>query len=142
METLTDYQKQAEDFLKETNTTLKIKYLKYDYHFADDKEKRDIYRVTLKRGRKSYTFNFGQSLNNTQKSIVPSSYEILTCLTKENPEDFENFCSNFGYDTDSIEASKVYKSVIKEWEGIKRVFDVDSDFGEDNTILNHFREIQ
>jgi len=59
------YKKQTNKFLKETNTEFKIEFLKYDYHFEDDKEKRDIYEITLKRGTREYKFNFGQSLNDS-----------------------------------------------------------------------------
>ena len=45
----TDYEKQANNFLTKTNTVLKIEFLRYDYHFQDDKEKRDIYKITIKR---------------------------------------------------------------------------------------------
>jgi len=34
-------------------------------HFVNDKEPRDIYKITLKRGARSYTFDFGQSINNS-----------------------------------------------------------------------------
>jgi len=57
-----DYDIQAEDFLKKTGTEFSFKFLKHDHYFNDDKEKRDIYKITLKRGERSYTFNFGQSI--------------------------------------------------------------------------------
>ena len=41
------------------------KFLKNDYHFNKDKETRDIYEITLKRGTREYTFNFGQSINDS-----------------------------------------------------------------------------
>lgn len=62
---MNEYQKQAIEFLRKTNTTLEIKFLKNDYHFQDDKEKRDIYEITLSRGSRKYIFNFGQSLANS-----------------------------------------------------------------------------
>lgn len=58
-----DYEIQAEKFLKETNTEFKAEFLKYDFHFVDDKDKRDIYKITLKRGTREFIFNFGQSIN-------------------------------------------------------------------------------
>lgn len=51
------------DFLKNTGTELKVEFLKYGFYFPEDKEKRDIYRITLTRGARSYSFNFGQSIN-------------------------------------------------------------------------------
>lgn len=77
----TDYQKQGEDFLKETGTEMSVKFVGNDYYFDDDKETRDIYRVTLtRRGKsgvdggvhynvpeKSYTFRFGRSINKSAR---------------------------------------------------------------------------
>lgn len=60
--TITSYEQQAIDFLKKTNSEIKIEFLKNDYHFVDDDKKRDIYKVTISRGARAYKFNFGNSL--------------------------------------------------------------------------------
>ena len=170
----TQYEKQAEKFLTGTKAELEIKFLKNDFHFSGDKEKRDIYKCTLKRGGRKYSFNFGNSLNDSGFKIVnkngkvlrafnvpdekrslcmsrgfgfsgfvyllpfplsasekvlmptpPNCYDILACLTKYNPDTFENFCSEFGYDTDSRAAKKTYKAVKEEYYGICALFTSD-----------------
>lgn len=155
----TDYEKQAEKFLADTNSTLTIEFLKNDYHFDGDKDKRDIYTCTLKRGSRKYKFNFGQSISNSQhyqgkgtkntfslngspiignKRIIdldmympylflvegkkPTAYDILACLTKYNPYTFEDFCSEYGYDTDSRRAKKTYKAVQKEYNSLAAMY--------------------
>ena len=76
--------------------------MKFGKHFLDDKDERDIYRITLKRGKIKYSFNFGQSINSSRyPKIKPSVYDIFACLQKYDPETFEDFCAEFGYDTDS-----------------------------------------
>ena len=60
MKAINESEKKAIDFLKKTNVTIKIKFLKHDFYFQDDKEKRDIYKITLKREKKNYSFTFGQ----------------------------------------------------------------------------------
>ncbi len=45
-------------------------FVKHDFHFAGDKEKRDIYKLTLERGDRKHTFMFGQSLANSGIKIV------------------------------------------------------------------------
>lgn len=66
MKTLeTDYTKQATDFLIKCNTTITVKFIKNDFHFPGDKDKRDIYEIELKRGNRIATFIFGQSLNDS-----------------------------------------------------------------------------
>lgn len=53
---------------------------------------------------------------------TPSAYDLLSCLTKYNPGTFEDFCGDYGYDTDSISARKTYKDVLKEWINVERMF--------------------
>jgi predicted urease superfamily metal-dependent hydrolase len=116
----TDYNKQAEDFLKATGTTFKSIYKSHDYYFPEDKETRDIYRITLKNSKHKYSFNFGQSIANT--GIHPTPYSVLACLQKYEPGTFENFCSDYGYDVDSRKAYKTYKAVMKEFKNIELLF--------------------
>lgn len=166
---ISPYEKQANDFLTATGSEIKIEYLKHDKYFDDDKEARDIYSVTLKRGSRQFTFNFGQSLNNSGIKIVnrnngktmrtfapskqfdkngkfdalkfkltcgwqisscdlivlpkpPTNYDILACLTKYDPGIFEDFCSEFGYDTDSIRAEKTYNAVKNEYMNVINLY--------------------
>lgn len=115
-----EYIKQAEDFLKATKTTFKVKYLKHDIYFPGDKEYRDIYKITLRNSKSSYTFTFGQSI--ACQGTEPTSYDVLACLQKYEVGSFEDFCGDFGYDTDSRRAEKTYKAVLKEYEGVCRLF--------------------
>lgn len=57
-----------------------------------------------------------------KKRIVPTAYDVLACVTKSDPGTFEDFCSDFGYDTDSRKAEGVYRAVIKEWRSVERFF--------------------
>lgn len=118
-----EYELQAEKFLADTKTSFKVKYLKYDRYFLDDKEERDIYKITLKNEKGSYTFTFGQSIANVGQK--PTAYDVLTCLTKYVPGTFDNFCSDYGYDIDSRKAEKIYKAVKKEYQNIIRLFLID-----------------
>jgi hypothetical protein len=66
---ISEYEQQALDFLAKTNTKFTATFLKHDIYFDGDKDKRDIYQITLKRGKDNFTFNFGQSINNSCKEI-------------------------------------------------------------------------
>jgi hypothetical protein len=119
----TDYNKQATNFLKRAEATLTLKYMGNEPHFEDDKEKRiyrDRYKCTFANGKKHFSVIFGQSIANRGKK--PTTYHILACLTKYDPKSFENFCGEFGYDTDSRKAEKTYKAVYSEWEKVKAFF--------------------
>ena len=52
----------------------------------------------------------------------PSMYDILTCLQKYEVGDIEEFCQDFGYDSDSITANAVHKKVADEYRNMCRLF--------------------
>ena len=52
----------------------------------------------------------------------PTAYSVLSCLTKYDPGSFEDFCSEFGYDTDSRSAEKTYQAVKDEYTNLCRLF--------------------
>jgi len=165
--TLSSYEIQANEFLTKTNATIEITFLKEGKHFNSDKENRDIYNVTIKRGNRSFSFNFGNSINDSgfyvqigitkypidrkylsvkDKSklimhikmsinnsfmsnqdilhypVAPTNYSILACLQKYDVGTFEDFCNEFGYDTDSITAEKTYKAVCEEYKNLCTLF--------------------
>jgi len=126
-----NYQQQANDFATATGTKLKINRTTYGYHFTDDKESRYIFNCTLTRNGKRYTFDFGQSI--AAGNTPPTMYDVLTCLTKYNPETFEHFCREYGYNFDSINALKTYKAVKREFKGVNRLF---------ADVLEQLQEIQ
>lgn len=159
----TDYQKQGTDFLKKTGTTMEVNFNRQGKYFDGDKDERDIYDITLTKGERSYTFQFGQSIAHSGRFIVydnpargmsqgvwserlkrivaprddypmqrkwgknkdfqaPTPYDVLACLTKYDPGTLQNFCSEFGYDTDSKRAEKTYKAVKDEYISLCRLF--------------------
>ena len=127
-----NYQKQANDFATENGIELVINGYDYKKHFANDKEERYVFNCTLKHKGRRYTFNFGQSISEDCKE--PTMYDILTCLEKYEVGTFDDFCSNFGYDNDSIKAHKTYKAVSKEYKNMLRVFGAE--------LLEQMQEIQ
>lgn len=143
-----DYNKQGEYFLTSTNTKMDISYKGYDYHFAGDKDKRDIYTITLSRNSRKYTFDFGQSIHHSGRFILgykkipggyqmreikpnpnysqPTAYDILTCLQKYDAGTFDNFISEFGYEFSSVSEykaiKKIYKAVCKEFDNVQKLW--------------------
>jgi len=121
-----EYDKQANKFLKDTNTKFSIKYLKHDKYFPDDKESRDIYRFRLTKDGKTYSGTFGQSINGSQKGEVPRPYEVLSSLGNNvghgEYQSFEEFCDTFGYDYNYKNAKKIYKAVEKERQGLNKLY--------------------
>lgn len=172
-----DYIKQAQDFLDETNTTLTLEFKEYNTYFPKDKEKRNIWNVTLENKCHRYTFTFWDSIHNTKSikdipewrtkkflshieriwdnildvdsyadkasfmwygysinpSLVkylllkhrqtPTSYDILAGLTQVHENNFEDRCSSYWYNTDSISAKKIYDACIEQDINLRKLFD-------------------
>ena len=64
-----------------------------------------------------------------KRPVPPSEYDVLACLTKYDVGTFEDFCSEFGYNSDSKTANKVYADVCKEYLNVCRIW-VDSEIEE------------
>lgn len=80
---MNEYTQQAKDFLAKTGTEIKINFIATKKHFPGDKENRDVYSVSLVRGDKAYTFEFGDSIKNTEDNRhayarkKPTAYDVL-----------------------------------------------------------------
>jgi len=54
-----------------------------------------------------YGFEFWNSISAKLKNERPNAYDVLACLdTYADGESFNDFCSDYGYETDSIKAKK------------------------------------
>lgn len=124
MKTAVNYQQHAAELLQKFGVKFSTKFLEHGRHFPEDKESRDIFGVTFRRGSSSFSLRFGQSINNSDHagSTAPTSYDVLAGIIKNDPGTFEDFCGDFGYDTDSRTAERTYKAVVKEWQKVNRFF--------------------
>lgn len=126
---MNEYVEMANNFVEKHGVTLDV--LGSEYRpFWDEKQPRWVFKLRLRRNGKSHTFEFGQSI--ADGSAEPEMYDVLACLTKYDPDDFEWFCSNYGYDTDSRRAERTYKAVCREWAAVERLF---------GDVLDELREI-
>lgn len=73
----------------------------------------NINRLIRKAKRRKHNF-----YKENKDFSAPSAYNVLACLTKNDPEHFEEFCACFGYDTDSRRAEEVYHAVVDEWKNV------------------------
>jgi len=133
------YKEQGKKFLEITNTTIKIKFLKYDKYFEDDKEKRDIYNIILIRGEREYKFQFGQSINTSGEYILyPSLERIHLSLSKsgkpnKNIKGFGLLTNNNSKKNKDFEIPNAYDilSCLTKYP-IEDFNDFCADFGYDN----------
>ena len=63
-----------------------------------------------------------KELKEKKAAAKPTEYDILVCLNKHDPGNFEEFCCEFGYDEDSKTADRIYITVIKEYKQLERIF--------------------
>lgn len=119
---MTEYQIQANDFLAKTGTTFTATFKENGFYFDGDKDARDIYIIVLKNKNSRFRFTFGQSINDSNQNTPPKSYDVLASITKYEVSTFDNFCNEYGYDTDSRKALKTYKAVLREWKNIEKLF--------------------
>jgi hypothetical protein len=81
------------------------------------------WRCTLKAGRSRWTvpFSMGSALLHE-----PTSAEVLDCLASdasgyENAHSFEDWCSDYGYDTDSRKAERTYRVLGQQAHKLKKL---------------------
>jgi len=137
-----NYELQAEFFLKDIGVKFECQYLKTDKHFVRDTHTRDIYVITLSRGTRVMTINFGQShtcsgkfhkWGNYKQGVVnekpkldhmrswikneefkePTEYSVLACLTKNDVGSFDDFICDLGYIIDSKESYEGAQKIYK-----------------------------
>lgn len=91
------------------------------------------YHVTCinKESNETAGFDFYDSINNAKKATFANDlgYSIMCNIrmnyftTSTNYPTFESFCFEFGYDSDSRQAKKTYKTCIELGDKLNRVFD-------------------
>ena len=109
-----DYEKKINEILKRNGIKVNIIYIGRSTCNWDKENLHDYYKVTLTRGNKTMTFNYFASIINTEEHKKPSTYDVVSCLEWYEIYDFEDFCLNFGYDTDSIKALNTYLECQKQ----------------------------
>ena len=125
--TLSEYDTQANDFLNFCDVSLRIVKRITEKSFWDKNNLHHKYTIELKNvnGVKENFYFFGIR-NDFEKGIVYSnqtiSYSFLTKCEKYEHSDFEGFCISYGYDQDSPNDKKIYKSVQKQVKKLQKVF--------------------
>jgi hypothetical protein len=79
------------------------------------------YRCILRRGRKQLTTPFSQGSAHTSP---PTTADVLDCLASdaagyENAQSFEDWCGEYGFDTDSRKAERTYNTVKRQADKLR-----------------------
>lgn len=86
------------------------------------------HKVTVTHNKKSFSFDFWGSIVNPEISNDQESVFAFYCALSDGlsaKDSFSGFCSEFGYDEDSRNAERIYKSCEKSLKKIGRVFKCD-----------------
>ena len=125
------YQQQAVDFLLETKTTCEIVFKGLSKTSWSGMREVNRYEVTLKNDKSSYTFEFFDSIKNTEnnKKATFDFYSVLTCLSLNYSRDFDDFCSEYGYsfktEKEFIKVKQAYFAVCEQDEALRKLFNED-----------------
>lgn len=118
----------AREWLRDNGVTMTARFDSHGKHFDDDKDNRDIWRVTISRGRKRFTVRFGQSIVDSDNGIPPCVVDVLCCLTKNDPGSLEDFIDDYASaEPDAITVAehrrlaKQWRACRREWRNVERV---------------------
>lgn len=133
------YQMQAIDFLVDSETSCDIRFVGLESP-RWSKNKVNKYSVALKNMTHSYSFEFFDSINNTErkKSLKYDFYSVLACLSYYTPDSFDDFCAYFGYEfkneTEYISTKQTHLACLDQQKNIHKLFT--------SNQLERLREIQ
>lgn len=108
------YNEEMRKILNNAGINVDIIYITKSVVDWDKDNLHNQYKVILKRGNKQMQFDFWDSLQNTQEDKKTTIYDVIASLEWYEIYDFENFCMDFGYDTDSIKAFNIYTNCKKQ----------------------------
>lgn len=121
------YNVQAIKFLLETETTCTI-VLDGKAKASWGKSLVDKYTVTLRNSRHFYSFDFFNSIHDTEKNIKATFkfYSVLACLSSHVSESFDDFCAEYGYEfkneTEYIKAKSAHLACLDQAKNLRKLF--------------------
>ena len=127
MKHITEYDMQANNFLVATGTTLEITRTEIVCVELVNRWRahRWKYYCKLRRGNKTYSFPFYDSVANYEEGKRPTKYDVLACLdTYDYINGIEDFALEFGYNLydNYKETEKIYKACMKQSEKLHGLF--------------------
>jgi len=119
--------KTIKQFIK--NNDIKMTVKKIDERKDIKWDDANHFKCTLKNGNQSISINFSQGYGIKNDPEIDSVLDALKIDFISQDLSFKDFCSEFGYSTDSISALKTYKACLKNTDKVKKLF---------NGSLNNF----
>lgn len=116
------------DFIGNTALTSKVKRIARNPNAGDFGKGASHWLVTIRAGRFSMRVPFSQGSAHT---VAPTTADVLDCLASdasgfENARSFDDWCAEYGYDTDSRTAERTYKIVARQAAKLKAMLGADN----------------
>lgn len=114
-----------------TITTPKGKYTSYFWDSLHNTEVSEVSERTYAQQKYKTSYDCLRShekakaraeLVKLKANAIPTEYDILAAVEKYNYDSFSDFCSEFGYSTDSISARETFLACGEEYAGLRRIF--------------------
>ena len=124
---MSEYIKQARDFLAACNATMEISLTGKAYPLWDDGCLHNQYLFVIKTPLGEMRDYFYDSAYNTSKGINGvNEYDILSCLEKYDVGTIDDFVSEFGYEVhkwdDVRRIERTYKAVVRQYNALCKIF--------------------
>jgi hypothetical protein len=110
------------DFISTRNITATAERVDRNPNMADS-ENMDRWRVRLSSGNKRMTVYFSMGVGHNGRE--PEAADVLDCLASdaagiENATNFEDWASEYGYDTDSRKAHRTYQACHRQADKLSK----------------------
>ena len=122
------HEDQAEEFLRSNGLTLRCTLSDSKTPAWNDDHAGHHYRVTISRARAGrLTFDFWDSVANADAGRSPTAYDVLAAISSDayTPDTFADFCSEYGYDSDSITAKQTFTRASRFAARLRAFFSAD-----------------
>lgn len=125
---MSEYIKQAKDFLAACNARMEINYIGKESHpNRGDSKLRNKYVFVIITPLGMMADYFYDSLRNTERNIRNvSEYDILACLVKYDVGTIDDFVSEFGYEVhkwdDVRRIENTYKAAVRQYRKLCEIF--------------------
>ena len=112
-----------EQFIQGASIALHPEWVSSNPHM-EDSDNMDNWRCVLRAGHRRMTVYFSKGVGH--KGTEPTAAEVLDCLASdaagvENARSFEEWCSEYGYDTDSRKAERIFKACARQAAALRRL---------------------
>jgi hypothetical protein len=116
------------EFIAQHGITATAERAERNPNMDDDKHPMDHWRVRLARPGKRLTVYFSMGTGHHGKA--PEAADVLDCLASdaagfENARSFEEWCDEYGYDTDSRKAHRTFKVIERQAQRLEKFIGAD-----------------